>query len=83
MNRPLSRAELRRRRQYRETVVNQPAPPLDHDPVALMAAIDDLPRRTRDLINDQGIEQNIYDRLPFETQIRIGNAMCANGDVCQ
>jgi len=76
----LSRTELRRQRKYRSAVVNQSAPPLDHDPIALMAAIDALPRRMRDIINERGIEQDIYDRLPVDAQIRIGNAMCASGD---
>lgn len=78
--RRLSRAQLRRRNTYRADVVNQPALQIDHDPVALMAAIDRLPRRFRDVINERGIEQDVYDKLPLQAQIQIGNALGADDE---
>ncbi len=73
--RPRSREQRRRQREYRHAVVNQPALPLGHDPVALMAVIDAMPRRVRDQINERGLDQHVYDRLPPLFQARIAMAM--------
>ena len=72
----LSRSELRRKRQYRD-VVDFSDHPIDYDAAALMAVIDVMPKRLRDEINERGIEQDIYDRLPVDWQLRIGEAMSA------
>lgn len=81
MRRRLSRTELRRQRRYREDVVNQPAPPLPHDPAMLMAAVDRLPRRLRNEINARGIEQDIFDRLPPQEAYDIAKALgCVDDD---
>lgn len=65
---------MRRRRAYRETVDFSDAP-INYDAAALMAVIDGIPKRLRDEINERGIEQDIYDRLPVEAQLRLGEAM--------
>lgn len=49
--------------------------PTPYDAGALMAIIDELPRRLRNEINERGLEQDVYDRLPYEFQIRIGEVM--------
>lgn len=74
---PLSRSELRRQRRYREAVDVSDAP-INYDAASLMAVIDVMPKRLRDEINERGIEQDIYDRLPVEWQLRIGEAMTPN-----
>jgi hypothetical protein len=75
--RSLRRTELRRRRVYREAVDFSDAP-INYDAAALMAVIDVMPKRLRDEINERGIEQDIYDRLPVEWQMRIEAAMTPN-----
>jgi hypothetical protein len=71
---PLSRQALKRRREYREAVDFSDAP-INYDAAALMAVIDVMPKRLRDEINARGLEQDIYDRLPIEWQLRIADAM--------
>lgn len=46
-----------------------------HDPVALMSVFDQMPRRLRDEINERGLEQDIFDRLPDSWRVRIARAM--------
>lgn len=77
MQRPLSRTALRRRRDYRDAV-DFSDHPIDYDAAALMAVIDGMPKRLRDKINERGLEQDIYDSLPVEWQLRIGEAMNQN-----
>ncbi len=69
-----SRQLYRRRREYRESVDMSDAP-INWDAAGLMAVIDEMPKRLRDKINERGLEQDIYDSLPFDWQVRIGNAM--------
>ena len=70
----LSREQLRRRTRYRQAVDYSDAP-INYDAAGLMAVIDVMPKRLRDEINERGLEQDIYDGLPYEWQIRIGEAM--------
>lgn len=73
----LSRSQLKRRREYRAAVDMSDAP-INWDAKSLMAVIDVMPKRLRDEINERGIEQDIYDRLPVDWQIRLAEAMSPN-----
>jgi hypothetical protein len=57
--------------------------PINYDAAGLMRVFDQMPRRLRDEINDRGLEQDIYDRLPLEWQFRIAEAMSPNHLVTQ
>jgi hypothetical protein len=78
--RPLGRARQPRRIEDRRAPIDYGDAPVDHRAKELMAVIDDMPRRFRDVINEHNIEQAVYDRLPSMWQFRIEMAMTqANG----
>lgn len=74
----LSRMELRRRRNYREAAEWSGVASVNHDAAGLMAVIDKMPKRLRDEINERGLQQDIFDRLPLEWQARIAAAIPGN-----